>query len=223
MAKKKKKKGSKKGSKKSSKGATPTISRVPTVEEQLWVRRFQISEQSHAKHRENITRAIATNEKLQLTLEQTEEESIQVIQKLKNDVDTQVKATEAAVAEGKELRRAWREDIDAHKKGFDKALSLEQTKTEEWKGKCHKLQSELDAMEEFSKMRLEMEQSLSDLKQENEKLKSDFEEDKKNREAQHQHEKLRMRQHAVKVCEFMLILNISCCSGGNCHCPDLGI
>lgn len=136
------------------------------------------------------------NERLQGSLQDTERDTIEVIAYLKNEIKKKQKGVEDAQEEGKAVRRECAEEVATTEAKYTRIVREKEEALEEEQLKTEELRTELSRLKEFSKLRVQIEKELGDVKQENIAIQASYAVELESRETKFYEEKVRMRVEA---------------------------
>jgi hypothetical protein len=139
---------------------------------------------------------VIENERLQGSLQGTERDTIEVIAYLKNEIKKQRKEVEDADERCKVLRRECSEEIATTEAKLQRACREKEEQLEEEKLKTEELRTELSRLKEFSKLRVQIEKELANVKAANVEIQQQYAVELESRETKFYEEKVRMRVEA---------------------------
>lgn len=136
------------------------------------------------------------NERLQASLQGTERDTIEVIAYLKNEIKKKQKGVEDAQESAKQVRRECAEEVATTETKYSRMLREKEEALEEEQLKTEELRTELSRLKEFSKLRVQIEKELTDVKAENTEIQKSYAIELESRETKFYEEKVRMRVEA---------------------------
>lgn len=179
-------------------GAPVVPLKDPFTEEKLWAVRFEISENARKEHRENAALLLKENDRLQVSIQQMERDSIEVIQHLKKEINAAQKEYQLMNEQLKEYKKQSRREKDSLIDDYTQQIVTLEDRIQEKDEKISALSSELTVLKEFKNRKAQLERDYEHLKDAAEQAQLAHEEKLKRVEGSFFDEKIRLQKEYDK-------------------------
>mmetsp|Transcript_5946 Transcript_5946/g.15139 ORF Transcript_5946/g.15139 Transcript_5946/m.15139 type:complete len:518 (+) Transcript_5946:183-1736(+) len=190
----KSKKGKKSSKKKSAAGLGDPKTKVPTAEEKLWQKRYEISELSRNQHRANATALVTENQQLTDKLYTAEKDALEVITFFKKQRAEKEKEARDIGEQMRQLKRDYAQEKAAAEAATEKAMGALKKQLTEKEAELTELRMKLVELADWDASRGELVTQLEELRNDQEAAAMGYKKHIETMEIKFNEEKLRQRK-----------------------------